>query len=107
MSLQRLLIDRCSIFHYQEGAGIDGTPTFSEKPAALEIPCRIDYGSGRDIESDANTLIFVDTELFLLPTVDIRSGDKVIVNGETYFAQVPRKIGRHHIEVPLQRSWER
>ncbi len=102
-----LLIDRCDIYHYAEAGRTDGTPTYETQPAAASVPCRLSYSKGREVESDAETLIYTETTLYLPADTDIRAGDKVDVAEQTFRALPPRPVGDHHLEVPLTRVTER
>ncbi len=107
MSYTSLLTNTCDIYHFAEASRTQGTPSFSPVPAAAGIPCRLSYERGREVEQDAEAVVFSEVTLFLPAGTDIRTGDKIVVNGETYYALPPRRAGAHHLEVPLQRHWER
>jgi len=102
-----LLTDRCDVYRYVESGRTQGVPVFAASPALTGVSCRLSGVSGREVEGDAETLVYTECLLFLPPGTDIRTGDKVVVAGQEFRALPPRPAGRHHLEVPLQRVWER
>ncbi len=107
MTFFGLLSDRCDIYRWSEEGRTQGVPSFGAVPAVPQVPCRLSAVTGREVEGDAETLVYTECLLFLSPGTDIRTGDKVVVGGQEFRVLPPRPAGRHHLEVPLQRVWER
>jgi hypothetical protein len=114
MSYEKLLTDRCDIYHLKSCSpgGNWGIPTedmqqetyYDDEPDVIDVKAYFTEKNQSITQGEPNAVITQSYLVHFLVSADIQTGSKVIWDGVSYKAQKPRKIKNHHQEVTLIRS---
>lgn len=109
-SFERLLNNKCDIYHYEKksiskGYGLssveDGYPDI---PNLANVKCHVHLETINVAQSEPYQNVTARRKVDFPLGTDIRLNDKVIFEGVAYYAEVPYIVRNHHIVVYLQRK---
>lgn len=113
MSYERMLVDRCEVFHIVSQADVvkfgvptNTKPTYGTVADISDVHCYFSKSTRSQasiIQGDPNAFIMETLNVQFLKTEDIRINDRIVFKGENYKAKLPRLVRSHHIEVEVER----
>lgn len=111
MSYSDLLTDHCDIYNPSNEVsstkyGVPGETilTYTELPSLTDVPCYFTLKNQSLIQYQPNQEVVQTFLVHFEPTVNIMTNAKLVWNGITLKAKVPRLIKNHHIEVEVYRE---
>lgn len=113
MSFAKLLTDRVDIYKLKKETtpssyGVPGQDKFyySDEPDFENVPCNVQVSSksAKLYTQNPGQVVNESFKVVFQKCTDISVNDKVVFNGVTFRASVPRYIKNHHIEVEIMRD---
>lgn len=109
-SFERLLNHSCDIYHHQsirqdKGYGLSSvSDDYPAEPDLQNVRCHAKKETLNVVQGEPHSDIVARREVCFQLETDIRFCDKVVIDGLTYYAEVPVIIRNHHLTVNLQRK---
>lgn len=111
MSYDKLLSDRADIYHLDTtssggGYGLPSEDAFSypNTPDATGVKCYLVKRTGtlnQLLQTENMQILSLNWVCHFRYETDIRTGDRVVIDGSRFKAGIPRKVKQHHIECEL------